>query len=383
MNVDEETKWTPAVTSQWDAYHGHNHGHDSEDKGRAEEDDTVAEQRVFRRTLMAMVGYRRHSMNVNQRRRREWHLLPERHRSLMPSYEEKLNRIDTTIEANAQFLRLVASHACQFSDGDSQVDTDAKYEKTPSVIVAESDIDKVRSTLKQVVRDWTVEGEMERTATYSPIMKALEDIYGAYSMDERAKLRVLVPGAGLGRLAYDIAKQGTMLIKMLYNSVERVGQHEIYPFVHVFSNIRDSQDMLKSIAVPDVLPSNLPPNVDFSMVAGEFIEVYDIPEQYGSWDCIVTCYFIDTAHNIIEYLETIRKLLKPNGCWINYGPLLYHWEGVPGERSVELSLDELMQVIRTMGFTIKDETMCTATYAANPDSMLKYTYNNAFFIARP
>ncbi|RKP22465.1 N2227-like protein [Syncephalis pseudoplumigaleata] len=116
------------------------------------------------------------------------------------------------------------------------------------------------------------------------------------------------------------------------------------------------------------------------MVAGEFIEVYDDPKQYGTWDCIVTCYFIDTAHNIMEYLDTIRKLLKPNGRWINYGPLLYHWEGVYGERSVELSLDELMRVVRAIGFTVETETTHVATYAANPQSMLKYTYHNAFFV---
>lgn len=129
----------------------------------------------------------------------------------------------------------------------------------------------------------------------------------------------------------------------------------------------------------------------------------------ATWDCIVTCYFIDTAHNIIEYIEVIRRLLKPGGRWINYGacslcmslftggvltcavtalasslgPLLYHWEGTPGERSIELSLDEVMRVIRASGFTVHDEKTLTATYAANPRSMLKNAYECAFFVAQP
>jgi carnosine N-methyltransferase len=77
--------------------------------------------------------------------------------------------------------------------------------------------------------------------------------------------------------------------------VEQVNQHEIYPFIHVFSNILNSQDVLAPIAVPDVLPSNLPPNVDFSMVAGEFLEVYNNPKQYGTCVNGMTMYHDDSV----------------------------------------------------------------------------------------
>lgn len=40
-----------------------------------------------------------------------------------------------------------------------------------------------------------------------------------------------------------------------------------------------------------------------------------------SWDCVVTCYFIDTAHSVIAYIENISKILKPGGYWINLGKL--------------------------------------------------------------
>ena len=38
-----------------------------------------------------------------------------------------------------------------------------------------------------------------------------------------------------------------------------------------------------------------------------------------SWDCIATVFFIDTAHNIISYIETIYNTLKPGGIWVNLG----------------------------------------------------------------
>lgn len=33
----------------------------------------------------------------------------------------------------------------------------------------------------------------------------------------------------------------------------------------------------------------------------------------GLWDAVVTCFFIDTAHNIIEYIEVISRILKDGG----------------------------------------------------------------------
>lgn len=33
----------------------------------------------------------------------------------------------------------------------------------------------------------------------------------------------------------------------------------------------------------------------------------------GAWDAVVTCFFIDTAHNIVEYIEIISRILKEGG----------------------------------------------------------------------
>ena len=60
------------------------------------------------------------------------------------------------------------------------------------------------------------------------------------------------------------------------------------------------------------------------------------------WDVIVTCYFIDTAKNIIEYLEVIHHALREGGVWINLGPLLYHFEGMKNEMSIDLNLEVIV-----------------------------------------
>jgi len=70
------------------------------------------------------------------------------------------------------------------------------------------------------------------------------------------------------------------------------------------------------------------------------------------WDCVATCYFIDTAHNIISYIQRIFKILKPGGLWVNLGPLLYHYSGMANESSVELSYEEVVHIMKQVGFKI-------------------------------
>ncbi len=83
------------------------------------------------------------------------------------------------------------------------------------------------------------------------------------------------------------------------------------------------------------------------MTAGDFLEIYTEKEE---WECVVTCFFIDTAHNVIDYIEKIWHILKPNGYWINFGPLLYHFSDSSGENSIELSYEQIKSVIKSVGF---------------------------------
>ena len=80
-------------------------------------------------------------------------------------------------------------------------------------------------------------------------------------------------------------------------------QHTIYPYVHTLSNVPDRAAVLKRVQIPDVLPSDLPPGSNFSLIAGDFEEVYgqqdgnEDPDEpsAGVWDAVLTCFFIDTV----------------------------------------------------------------------------------------
>lgn len=99
---------------------------------------------------------------------------------------------------------------------------------------------------------------------------------------------------------------------------------------------------------------------DFSMVAGEFIEVYQ--NQVKAWDCVVTCFFIDTAHNVLDYLRCINRCLRPGGLWVNIGPLRWHYSEQPQEMQVELSLDEVMDLLPKFGFQIRKSEFIKTHY---------------------
>ncbi|KAF8333131.1 N2227-like protein-domain-containing protein [Cantharellus anzutake] len=204
--------------------------------------------------------------------------------------------------------------------------------------VSDNDMDKLRSTLKQFVRDWSVEGKPEREACYDPILEALDMHFTNLSAEEKESVQVLVPGTGLARLPYEVVKRGYscqgnefshyMLLSSYFilNRTEQINQHTIYPYIHSFSNMRTSDTLLKEIKIPDVLPSDAPRGPSFSLVAGDFEEIYGTLQdgderepQQGKWDAVLTCFFIDTAKNIVNYLQIIYDLLKPKGIWINMG----------------------------------------------------------------
>jgi len=163
-----------------------------------------------------------------------------------------------------------------------------------------------------------------------------------------------------------------------------IDQYKIYPYVHSFSNIPNESALLRPVSIPDILPSDLPLGSNFSLVAGDFEEIYGATddENDGQWNAILTCFFIDTAKNIVNYLRIFHKILAPGGLWINLGPLLWHWENnTTNDPSIELDLEQVKELAKEVGFEISDERTIDTTYTNNAQSMLGYVYHASFWIA--
>ncbi|KAG6331016.1 hypothetical protein ID866_8071 [Astraeus odoratus] len=413
-------------------------------------DEDIAEEQIhFHNVVTTFRQYARYSLSANNRRRKDLHRLPIADRALLDGlgYKQKLQEVDRAILANAEFLHKIVANPEIFghdieddrqeeeggsvdagADAGAEVSANGgagpKRDASPAsrgVAQAleshshtrhgsrpsdprkntykptEFDMDKLRSTIKLFVRDWSEDGKQERDQCYEPMKKALEEHFEGR---DRRTLRVLVPGAGLGRLAYDVAKLGFacqanefshyMLLAsfLILNKTHAVGEHTVYPYIHSFSNVPRREALLRSVKIPDVLPSDLPPGSNFSLVAGDFEEIYGAEHtdenepQAGKWDAIMTCFFIDTAKNIVNYLRILHRILAPGGVWINLGPLLWHFENNDDQYpSIELDLVEVKELARKIGFELHDERTIETSYSSNEESMLGYVYQAAFWKA--
>ena len=106
----------------------------------------------------------------------------------------------------------IHSHTQGHTHGGGKLDRDSSQEK-------------VRSTLRSFVRDWSDLGHSEREACYTPCLEALEAYFpeNAQGNGGRRGKRVLIPGCGLGRLAMEIAARGESSALFFFSLVRTNG----------------------------------------------------------------------------------------------------------------------------------------------------------------
>ncbi|OLY81363.1 UPF0586 protein [Smittium mucronatum] len=70
-------------------------------------------------------------------------------------------------------------------------------------------LEEMGSLLKEIAREWSSEGAEERALIYEPVKTALEThYYECGAVDSRKDVSIMVLGAGLGRLAFEIFNMG-------------------------------------------------------------------------------------------------------------------------------------------------------------------------------
>ncbi|CAD8153644.1 unnamed protein product [Paramecium octaurelia] len=320
-------------------------------------------------------------------------LKPEQRNNLLMNYQDRIKKFDYCIKKNANFCFLiVAAYVDMFPEMDlSQVKFVSELPYFPHA--QHGDISKLRITLKQFYRDWSIQGQAERDQSYKPIIDCLQNYYPDAKTRDK-KYQVLLPGAGLGRLVFELASRGFaaqgnefsyfMLLSshFIINLTQKKNQYELYPFANNFCNRLSESDQFELVQIPDVVPAEvLTENDQMSFVAGEFITVYHQEKYFNFWDSIITCFFIDTANNVLDYIDTIYEILKPKGIWINFGPLEYHFANQFSETSIELSYEDIKHYIKQKGFEISSEQMQESTYNHSKLDQKYLMYNCIFFIA--
>ena len=239
--------------------------------------------------------------------------------------------------------------------------------------------------IAHLTRDWSKDGTILRDE-YNWIKEQLWRHHSFPTTTESVLSPILVPGAGIGRLAFDLAfaqdeectsecfVQYPFAVEANDNSIvmaaaahhlfhihntdkvtddsmsNKEGQTKIYPFVSdSFTNEVDSQRRYDSAVLEKLhIMCDQKSRPKLSYTVGDFVTTYSSPSKRGQYGSLVSLFFIDTATNIYDYIFTIRHLLRNRGVWINLGPVQWH-------RNSQLhpTTNELRDMIQAAGFDIK------------------------------
>ena len=364
-------------------------------------------------------------LNVTHRRRQNFFALPTSQWQMLAkppfNFLAVLDRVDDALDRNANLAsEILKAGLISFGLDFEPVNPEMDWRGAAKP----SDMDKAKTTIRQFYRDWSAEGAIERSTCYDPVIHDLSRLYSESLSKERIK--VLVPGAGLGRLVFELCRRGyavegneisyhqLIASNWALNYAKHAKQFDLYPFVMDFSNVVDRNSQMKMVQIPDVHPSTelenahstseFPFRGQMDMTAADFTVLYGDENHQNLFDVVITVFFIDTAPNIVKYVEVIHHCLKPGGTWINLGPLLWHFaergplnreedEKVKGTRqshgiaepgSIELTAEETKLLVERNGFIFDKYEIerAQAGYIHNTDSMLQSTYRPVHWIAR-
>ncbi|KAL1302702.1 hypothetical protein AAFC00_003062 [Neodothiora populina] len=403
------------------------------------------ERRVLYAALDSFRQYRHAAhYNITHLRRQSFYSLPSSHMALLSSppfsLPKTFDAVDDAIDANADLADQILEVALS-TYGIAETDTSWHGTATPS------DMDKVRSTIRQIYRDWSVEASDERSACFDPIINALNKLTApVLSPSQRGRVNVLVPGAGLGRLVFELNRAGyavegneisyhQLFVSnwILNHQTASSPKHSLFPWALSFSNHTSRAHQLRRVQIPDLAPGPALARASdalhcethaferMSMSSGDFCVLYKQPENRATFDAVATCFFIDTAPNLIAYIETVLHALRAGGVWINLGPLLWHFDGGGNNKSqqqqsqgssssssgremknrqraaevsnqgigeagsFELADDEVLPLLEHFGFEILEHDASGAIesgYIQDPTSMLQNIYRPSFWVAR-
>lgn len=264
--------------------------------------------------------------------------------------------------------------------------------------------------LKHIVRDWSVEGFHEWSDSYALIKKTLISHFprhlnnsNTYYNTTEPRLRILLPGSGLNRISHEVARFGSVVevtanefspyMNIVYNYISTINTPSsmyFHPYIDSWSHQPSRAEIHRRVHSPDTLPCLS----DVVLVEGDFLRIFN-DHKAERWsatqDILITHFFLDTARNVLSYIENIHRLLKPGGIWLNLGPLLWSYNA-----ELQLSLEEVVRLSEAVGFEFLEtdpnsgpETISGlnvrsihAPYGFNSRTLSENAYKAQFWVAR-
>ena len=242
------------------------------------------------------------------------------------------------------------------------------------------------STIFQIMvhlrRDWTDQGAEVRQRIYGSMVRAL-----ATHMEDKSQAqgrpRILIPGAGLSRLALEIAhgigaavdccessKIFALATRNLFKSAAAGKSHTFYPLIHTpFQDDWDFATRLEPFHTPDKgeavrawREGKVQGSV--SLQLANCSTFYREASFASSFDAVASSFFIDTG-DVLQNIAIIAHVLRPGGVWVNAGPLHYHQPSLP------LSHKDVLALAASMGFELVHEERIVSDYAGESRVSMK------------
>jgi carnosine N-methyltransferase len=113
-------------------------------------------------------------------------------------YTRKLNTVEHLFETNERLAHDIVKHGMQFYNVSKRELDDFIKENEKQGL--STDRTSVSQAMKHFVRDWADEGYDERQDAFPCVLSSLANM----SRTLEQPLKVLLPGAGLGRLAHEV-----------------------------------------------------------------------------------------------------------------------------------------------------------------------------------
>jgi hypothetical protein len=256
------------------------------------------DEEIFQEVVASMAAHDENSRLDLQRWMHDFSLISEEHkRVLQRSMDATFDGVARAIVVNQQLLDAIVALVDEKFVPSAHPEGDVEGHQTghehghrhhhqrqpPLRIGGVINHDKCAGTLRQFAREWSSLCAHERQTSFGPMLMHLNAAHGGLDAAQRARVRVLVPGSGLGRLMWEICKCGFscegnefsyhMLLGCSFalNHFTQTNEFLIQPWAGGVSNHVTLADRLMQVQLPDEIPCLPDENVRMSMVAGEFL----------------------------------------------------------------------------------------------------------------
>ena len=206
-----------------------------------------------------------------------------------------------------------------------------------------------------VHRDWCWGGP-ENTGSLELVRTAL---------GSRRPGRLLVLGAGAGRLAYDvhealgpdltIAADVNPLLLLVAQRMFSGGELELYEFPLAPRDV-ESSAVLRALAAPRAARPGL---------QAVFADAREPPFAPASFDSVLTPWLVDVVDADLAVLAAVvNRLLRPGGVWVSTGTLFFQ----QADPTQAYATEEVADVVRVAGFEAPRLAERRLPYLASPAS---------------